>query len=162
MNDNLKNLTENYNEFLDQIFRFIYLRTNKKELAEDLTQDCFLSVIKYLKENHIGNLRAFLYKTARNKIIDYYRQKNRIFYTDEIIETSHEPKSNNDILEKQDLKIIIEKLQLLNDEDKEVLTMRYLEEMDIKDIAEAIGKSPIATRVKIFRALRKAKKLMSQ
>lgn len=159
-NNNLENLTENYNQFLDQIFRFIYFRTNNKEIAEDLTQDCFLSVIKYIKENHVDNLRAFLYKTAKNKLIDYYRKKNRVFYTSEIIEEKYEPTSNDNILEKQDIKIIIEKLQLLNEEDKDILIMRYLEDLEIKNIAEIIGKSQIATRVKIFRALRKAKKLM--
>lgn len=159
-NNNLENLTENYNEFLDQIFRFIYFRTNNKEIAEDLTQDCFLSVIKYIKENHVDNLRAFLYKIAKNKLIDYYRKKNRVFYTSETIEEKYEPISNDDILEKQDIKIIIEKLQLLNEEDRDILIMRYLEDLEIKNIAEIIGKSQITTRVKIFRALRKAKKLM--
>ena len=160
-NNNLENLTENYNEFLDQIFRFIYFRTNNKEIAEDLTQDCFLSVIKYIKENHIiDNLRAFLYKIAKNKLIDYYRQKNRVFYTNETIEEKYEPISNDNILEKQDIKIIIQKLQLLNEEDRDILVMRYLEDLEIKDIAKIIGKSRTTTRVKIFRALRKAKKLI--
>ena len=160
-NNNLENLTKNYNEFLDQIFRFIYFRTNNKEIAEDLTQDCFLSVIKYIKENHIiDNLRAFLYKIAKNKLIDYYRQKNRVFYTNETIEEKYEPISNDNILEKQDIKIIIQKLQLLNEEDRDILVMRYLEDLEIKDIAKIIGKSRTTTRVKIFRALRKAKKLI--
>ena len=160
-NNNLENLTKNYNEFLDQIFRFIYFRTNNKEIAEDLTQDCFLSVIKYIKENHIiDNLRAFLYKIAKNKLIDYYRQKNRVFYTNETIEEKYEPIANDNILEKKDIKIIIQKLQLLNEEDRDILVMRYLEDLEIKDIAKIIGKSRTTTRVKIFRALRKAKKLI--
>jgi len=49
-NKAINDLMENYNELVNQIFRFIYLKTSSKEIAEDLTQDCFLSTVKYLKD----------------------------------------------------------------------------------------------------------------
>ena len=158
-NKNLENLANNYSALVDSIFRFIYFRTNSKAIAEDLTQDCFLSVVKYFKENDVDNIRAFLFKTARNKVIDYYRQKGRIIYSDDLV-LANDKGSGGDFSIQYDVRMIKEKLDLLEIGDKEVLAMRYIEEMGIKEIAEAIGKSETAVRVKIFRALRKLRKLI--
>lgn len=158
-NKNLESLANNYSVLVDSIFRFIYFRTNNKEIAEDLTQDCFLSVVRYLKENNIDNIRAFLFKTARNKVIDYYRQKGRIIYSDSLV-LANDKGLNDDFAARYDVRLIKEKLDLLESGDKEVLAMRYIEEMEIKEIAEVIGKSQTTTRVKIFRALRKFKKII--
>ena len=161
-NNQLEYLMENYNELVDQIFRFTYLKTSNKEIAQDLTSECFLSTIKYLKENEVHNLRAFLFKTARNKIIDYYRQKGRVIYSDEAVLANEEISGKDELVNKQDAKLMAEKIRLLNDDDREVLTLRYLEDLDIKEIADIIGKSQMATRVQIFRALKKAKSLIEE
>lgn len=161
-NNQLEYLMENYNELVDQIFRFTYLKTSNKEIAQDLTSECFLSTIKYLKENEVHNLRAFLFKTARNKIIDYYRQKGRVIYSDEAVLANEEISGKDELVNKQDAKLMAEKIRLLNNDDREVLTLRYLEDLDIKEIADIIGKSQMATRVQIFRALKKAKLLIEE
>lgn len=160
-NKSLAGLMTNYNELVDQIFRFVYLKTNNKEIAEDLTSECFLSTVKYLKANEVRHIRAFLFKTARNKIIDYYRQKGRVIYSDEAVLANEEISGKDDLVNKQDARMIIGKLNLLGDDDREVLTMRYLEDLDIKEIAAAIGKNQMAVRVQIFRALRKLNKLVT-
>lgn len=161
-NNQLEYLMENYNELVDQIFRFTYLKTSNKEIAQDLTSECFLSTVKYLKENEVHNLRAFLFKTARNKIIDYYRQKGRVIYSDEAVLANEEISGKDELVNKQDAKLMTEKIRLLNDDDREVLTLRYLEDLDIKEIADIVGKSQMATRVQIFRALKKAKLLIEE
>lgn len=161
-NNKLEYLMENYNELVDQIFRFTYLKTSNKEIAQDLTSECFLSTVKYLKENEVHNLRAFLFKTARNKIIDYYRQKGRVIYSDEAVLANEEISGKDELVNKQDAKLMAEKIRLLNNDDREVLTLRYLEDLDIKEIADIIGKSQMATRVQIFRALKKAKLLIEE
>lgn len=168
-NKQLEYLMENYNELIDQIFRFVYLKTSNKEIAEDLTSDCFLSTVRYLhpstnsgqEAKEIQNLRAFLFKTARNKVIDYYRQKNRVIYSDEMVLANEEISGKDDIVNRQDAKMIVEKIKLLKDDDREVLTLRYIEDLDIKEIADITGKSQMATRVQIFRALKKAKALIN-
>ena len=159
-NKKLAELMTDYNELVDQIFRFIYFKTNSKEIAEDLTQECFMSVIKYLKENEVQNIRAFLFRTARNKVIDYYRQKGRVIYSDEMVTANEKASGYEDVAMRQDAKMVAEKLKLLGDEDRDILVMRYLEDMDIGDIAKAVGKNQVAVRVQIFRALKKMKKLI--
>lgn len=159
-NNQLEYLMENYSDLIDQIFRFIYFKTSNREIAEDLTSECFLSTVKYLKENEVQNLRAFLFKTARNKVIDYYRQKDRVIYSDEMVLANERSSGKNDIVDKQDAKMIVEKIKLLKDDDREILTLRYIEDLSIKEIADITDKSQVAARVQIFRALKKAKKII--
>ena len=161
-NKAINDLMENYNELVNQIFRFIYLKTSNKEIAEDLTQDCFLSTVKYLKDKEVRNIKAFLFRTARNKVIDYYRIRNRIIYSDELVLANEKISSRDDIAIKQDARMIIEKLNSLGEEDKEILMMRYIEDMNIKEIAEALGKNEVVVRVRIFRAMQKFKKIVNR
>lgn len=158
-NQQMENLINNYDSLVDQIFCFVYFKTTKKEVAEDLTSETFLSVLKYLKENEVENLKAFLFQTARNKIIDYYRQKDYIIYSDEIVELNAEVSDSKNELNKYDAELIIKRLNLLDDTDKDILIMRYIDDLDIKEIAEILGKNIIAVRVQISRALKKSRKL---
>lgn len=161
-NYNLSGLMTDYNEFVDQVFRFIYLKTSSKEIAEDLTSECFLGAVQYLKNEEIRNMRAFLFRTARNKVIDYYRRKNRVIYSDEIVLANAPVSGRDDMAVSFDAQAVIRQLNLLKEQDKDILTMRYVEDMGIPEIAEAINKSQVATRVQIFRALRKFKKIISK
>lgn len=170
-NKAINDLMADYNELADQIFRFVYFKVSSKELAQDLTQDSFLSVLEYLHpstgsghENirEIKNIRAFVYRTARNKVIDYYRKKGRVIYSDEAVLAEEKKFTKDDIAIKQDAKMLIEKLNLLGEDDKEILTMRYVEDLDIKEIASIVGKSQVAARVQIFRATRKLKKIVNK
>lgn len=164
-NKAINDLMADYNELVDQIFRFVYFKVSSKELAQDLTQDSFLSVLEYLQKEDreaIKNIRAFVFRTARNKVIDYYRKKGRVIYSDEAVLAEEKKFTKDDIAIKQDAKMLIEKLSLLGEGDKEILTMRYVEDLDIKEIAQVIDKSQVAVRVQIFRATQKLKKIVSR
>lgn len=163
-NKAINDLTADYNELVDQIFRFVYFKVSNKEIAQDLTQESFLSVLEYLQKEgreEVKNIRAFVFQTARNKVIDYYRKKGRIIYSDEAVLAEEKNFIRDDIAIKQDAKMLIEKLNLLCEDDKEILTMRYVEDLDIKEIASIVGKSQVAARVQIFRATQKLKKIVN-
>lgn len=163
-NKAINELMADYNELVDRIFRFVYFKVSGKELAQDLTQDSFLSVLEYLQKEDreaIKNIRAFVFRTARNKVIDYYRKKGRVIYSDEAVLAEEKKFTKDDIAIKQDAKMLIEKLNLLGESDKEILTMRYVEDLDIKEIAQVIGKSQVAARVQIFRATKRLKNLLN-
>ena len=82
-----------YNQHIEKIYRFIFLKVNSQERAEDLTSKTFLKGWEAFKnsgnssQNTIDNPRAFLYKIARNLVIDYYREKGRT----QIISTEYVP-----------------------------------------------------------------------
>lgn len=58
-------------EYYPRIFRFFYYRTKTKEDAEDLTSEVFVKVVGAIRKQK-GNFEAWLFKIARNLLIDYY------------------------------------------------------------------------------------------
>lgn len=68
-----------YDQYIDKIYRFIYLKVSSQEIAEDITSKVFLKGFEAYKDSKssIGNPGAFLYQIARNAIVDHYRSKGR-------------------------------------------------------------------------------------
>ena len=76
---------EIYNLYFKKIYRFVYYRVGHKEVAEDLAEDVFLKA--FSKLNSISENNAFVgwrYQIARNKVIDYYREKKQTVSLDQI------------------------------------------------------------------------------
>lgn len=66
-----------YELYLNEIYRYIYFRIYNHDEAEDLTTKVFLeaweSLIKKPRGQRIENIRAWIYRIAHNKVIDYHR-----------------------------------------------------------------------------------------
>ncbi|MBU0636979.1 RNA polymerase sigma factor [Patescibacteria group bacterium] len=163
-----------YDLYVDQLYRFIYFKVGNSEEAEDLTSSVFLKTWTYLQENSViseKTLKSLLYKISRNLIIDHYRKINRhgnVFLDSDNIDVA----GRNFIDEKQnlikqneiafDLTIIETKLPELKDEYREIIILRFINELSIKEIAEILEKSKGNVRILIYRALKALKNLMEQ
>lgn len=155
-----------YDIYVKRIYRFIYFKVSSREEAEDLTSEVFLKAWNYVNENkEVKSFSGLLYKIARNSIVDLYRSKSARADTvllsslPEGIEPGDEGKKVVELnvgMEAQDLIKAIKKLKL---EYQEVLTLRYVDELQIEEIAEITGKGNIAVRVTLHRALKKLKSL---
>ncbi len=156
---------KSYEEHSDALFRYCYFQTSNREVATDLLQDTFTKTWLYLSEGKkIDNLKAFLYKVAKNLIIDY-RRKKKSFSLDAITETGIEfeddTNTEDKITERSDKEFVIGKLAELPDDDKEILSMRYVNEMSIREIADTLGLTTNNVSVRIHRAVEKMKGLLS-
>ena len=63
--------------YYDEIFKFCFRRVNNQDEAYDITQDTFLALIDSYKKIEPEKVRKWLYETAKNKIADHYRTKNK-------------------------------------------------------------------------------------
>ncbi len=134
------------------IFRYLYYRTNLKEDAEDLTNDVFVRMVSAI-EKQKGNFIAWLFRIAKNVLIDYYRKKGGKKETslNEVQEiTAAKDKNNRDSLYPEDIKKM---LQFLTDDQKEVITLKFIEGHSNEEIARSINKSVGAVKLLQFRAL---------
>ena len=155
-----------YDIYAKRIYRFVYFKVSSREEAEDLTSEVFLKAWNFINENkELKSFSGLLYKIARNSIIDLYRSKSArtetIFLSSlpEGMEPGDDGKNERELnagLEAEDLIKAIKKLKL---EYQEVLTLRYVDELQIDEIAEITGKGSIAVRVTLHRALKKLKDL---
>ena len=152
-----------YNKYINQIFRFIFLKTSSQEIAEDLTSEVFLKAFNFFKNNNnkIKNERAFLYKTARNIIIDFYRNRarNRSISIDDY---KNIPDEKQDLEKKVFLDSRMKKIRValanINPDYQDVILMRYIDGLSVLEIADALDKSESAVRVSIHRALNSLRK----
>ena len=151
-----------YDQFVDRIYRFIFLKVSSRDVAEDLTSDTFLRCWNVYKNDQKGieNNQAFLYKIARNLVIDHYRSKGKakIVPIDDypIIDTSGNiPESMN---KKSDMDNVRAVLAGLNNSDyQDVITMHYVDDLSVPEIAEIMDKSEGTVRVLLHRALKSVK-----
>lgn len=147
-------------EFYPVVFRYFYYRTRTKEDAEDLSSEVFVRVVSSIKSQK-GNFTAWLFRIAKNLLIDYYRKEGKVKQTplDEInTETlSDLNKNNKQILAEDDIKKL---LGFLTDEQKEVITLKFMEGYSNEEIAQIMKKSTGAIKALQFRALSALKNLI--
>lgn len=154
---------EAYDLYVDQIFRFIYFKVGNKEEAEDLVSMVFLKCWNYIYEGHLGDyqtLKALLYKIARNTVIDHYRKssKRQDLALEEVSESvaviDEKQNPENEAAVNIDFqKLMEEKLPQLKDEYREVIVLRFINELSIAEISKVLGKTSGNVRVMIHRAL---------
>ncbi len=154
------------------IYRHIYFRVSNREIAEDLTSHTFLKVWEYVIRLHnreeqieshqpIKNIRAFLYRTANNLVIDYYRSKKfqAVELSDEMTEVIAGPDSIAERTVQRDThEKLIAIVQTLKALDQQLVLMRYVDELSIKEIAGITHLSENSISIRLHRALKKLQK----
>lgn len=151
---------ELYEMYVNKIYDFIYFRTSHKETAEDLTSLVFIKALEKIKDFNLelGYFSAWIYRIARNTIIDHYRTKKPLSN----IEDHLEIKDSSDIEYEIEIKCSIEKVRnhidKLNKEQKDILIMRIWDGLSYEEISKIIGKSEANCKVIVSRALSNIRK----
>lgn len=158
-----------YDENVADIYRFVYYKIGSIEEAKDLTSVVFLKTWNHIQNNTLENaktLRALLYKVARNVIIDHYRDKsNKIVSLDDErnpIDIAADNEEESRLDDAQDLKLIRLKLPLLKEEYREIIIMRFINDLTLEEIADITKKSRGNIRVIIHRALTALRELIEE
>ncbi len=152
-----------YEEYVGSIFRHCYFRVSSRDTAEDLTQEAFMRVWDYLAEGKtIDNPKAFLYRVAENLIVDYYRKKKELSL-DALAESGFDPVGDNEdpILDYAAGRQAREAIKKLAPTHREILVLRYVDDLSIRDIALVIGQSENVVSVRIHRGVQKLKEILT-
>lgn len=151
-----------YTDYFTPIYRYIYSRINHRAQAEDLTQTVFLKIYQALERIDPDRVHpiAYFYTVARNTLIDHYRKgSHEPIYNDEILMIEDENQSSGDNAKAREVKDLVENgLRTLADEHREIITLRFINDMSTKEIAEIVGKSDDAIRQILSRATKELRK----
>lgn len=147
--DSFKQLYELY---MTPVYRYLLVRSESKPLAEDLTQAVFVKAFEHQaalsKEG--GKPLAYLYTIARNSLIDYWKKKKEVHQSDAaetFDKTPDEKRTPDKLAEQADLsRELVEGLAKLTEEQREVVSLKYLHDYSVAEIAAQIGKSEEAVR----------------
>ena len=179
MNSSLTNeqaFLDLYNRYADDVFRFCLARLRDRERALDATQDTFHKLWQeYAKHpgkmSQVENIRAFMYRVARNTIIDTVRKKSSIpfsFLTDRFSDDDHSamepipmvaPGSSPE--ESTAISEVFHYLELLDSHHRELLILRFINDMSIPEIAAVYQISENAASVRVHRAITHAQQRLS-
>lgn len=157
-----KAFLEAYDEYADAIFRFCMVKVSDKERALDITQDTFTRVWEYSsKGNIIDNWKPFLFRTANNLIVDYYRKKKSVSLDEMEEEVGFVPSETAGITAdmQAEYTIALKKLNELDETYRDPVMLRVVEGLSPKDIAETLGISENVASVRIHRGIAKLREL---
>lgn len=153
-----------YDAYLDSIYRFVYMRVEDQQTAEDIAANVFLKAWEKLQDYQQRGLpfRAWLFRIARNAVIDHYRTRKEVAPLEAVVNTFDE--SAVPVSEKVGSQIETEKiLKLMNElteDQRNVLSLKLVHGLDTEEVAKALGKRQGAVRALQMRGLQALAKLM--
>ena len=144
-----------YKEQYDKIYRYCYFRLKNQVIAEDIAQETFLRFLENDTYEEKGYALHYLYTIARNLCIEEYRKRVEEPLENEAVEESFE----DHCLEKITIRLALEKL---TEEERELIVLRYVNEVPMGVICKFQGCSRFAVYRKINHILKKLKKDMGE
>lgn len=144
---------ELYDAYADRIYAFVYARVSHRETAEDLTSTVFMKALDKVESFKGGSFSAWLYRIARNTVIDHYRTNKPTVDLDAITEPSAATNLETDTHHRDLLARVEERLKLLKPEHQEIVKLRVWDDLPYATIATIVGKSEAAVKMSFSRAV---------
>jgi RNA polymerase sigma-70 factor (ECF subfamily) len=160
-------LAQAHEEYRKQLKRYSLSKVSKPELAEDLVQDTFLRAWNYLlKGGKVETMKSFLYQILHRLIIDEYRRGKKTSSLDDLVEKGFEPSRETEefehLTDEIDGRALVVLIKKLPDRYRKVLTMRYVNNLSIEEMAAKVGQSKNTVAVQIHRGLVKLKEVFDE
>lgn len=121
--------------------------------SEEATQDVCMKIFNKISDyNNTSALKTWIFTIAYRTAIDYKRRVK--YYAEEtvLMTQSNDSRSDGDLQDQEMKKNIVKLLSHVSEEDAELLSLFYLNEMSIKEVTEATGLTESNIKIKLFRA----------
>lgn len=155
-----------YEKLFLRIYKYIFCYIKNKEIAEDIAQTVFLKAFKIIENNKEtkNNPTPYFYKIAKNLIIDFWRKKKDLAL-EELNNTGNVDNSNiynlNDKIDASAMSSrVISCIGSLSDEQKEIITLKFISGFSNKEIASLTGKKEDAIRQIQSRGLKSLRNIL--
>ncbi len=154
-------LAEIYDHYSPKLYRYAMRLLGDVDLAEDCVADTFSRFLRALKGGGgpKQHLQAYLYRVAHNWVVDHYRRTPPV-----VLDDQRKLSEDGDLAQKVETKLESERvrsaLRLLTPEQRQVIVLKYLEELSNREVAEIVGKSVGAVKALQHRALASLERLL--
>ncbi|HVM76893.1 MAG TPA: RNA polymerase sigma factor [Candidatus Paceibacterota bacterium] len=154
--------SELYDDLMPKVFGFLFTRTGKREIAEDLSQDIFVKLVEKVDsfDEKRGKFTVWFWQMVRHVLIDHYRQKKETpfsVFEEETVATmaiTEFPDFDHKLRYEQ----LKDFLRTLTDDERQLFELRYVAELPYKEIATMLERSEGSLRVAVLRVKEKIKK----
>lgn len=153
-----------YNAYVEKIYKYIYYKVGNASDAEDLCEQVFLKAWEAIgRYTWCGYpFSSWLYKLAHNLVVDHYRTKREALPLSDIISTCDEPVVDPEAA----LNLSLDAAELaaamaqLTGEQRQVISLKFIEGYDNSEIAQMLNKKEGAIRALQYRALRSLQSIL--
>lgn len=149
-----------YDRYVNRVYGFILRRVGDRDLAEDLTADVFTKALRRIDSYTFAGVDpiAWLLTIARNRVHDHFRSARfRLDRTTDPVDidvSADTPDPGLD-LERAAVAVAVQAgLSRLRPDHAEVLHLRFVEELEVAEVAVILGRKPGAVRALQFRAVK--------
>lgn len=154
-----------YDKYFDQIYRYVYRRVSDKEMVQDLVSQTFYDALAHIKSFEWRGypFSSWLYKIAHNNVLKWYREQSKAqkVSLDEINELADLTVDQKRDASQKEKQLEVQKvLDQLEPEEREIIRLKFFEEVSNIEIAEIMGLSANHIGVKVYRTLKKVKQLL--
>lgn len=149
-----------YEKYINKIYNFIYYKTFSRENTEDLVSKTFFKALRNLEDFKGENFSAWLYRIARNNVIDHYRTQKKDISLEEIWEMSDDINREDNFDTKEKLEEVKKIIKDMKANQKEIILMRVWDGLSYREIADILGKSEASCKMMFCRATRELKDQM--
>lgn len=157
-------MTTAYVDFEQGLKRHAQFRVSDRVTCDDLVQDTFVKTWVYLvRSGKIDLMKPFLYHILNCLIIDEYRKKKSTSL-DVLLENGFEPSNENfdRVVTLLDGKAAVKLIAALPVAYQKIMTMRYIEDMSLAEIAASTGQTKNTVAVKAHRGMEKLRELYNK
>lgn len=142
-----------YDMFVRKIYDFVYYKTLNKEVAEDLVSTIFTKAWKKIDQFNSESFPAWLYAIGRRVIVDHFREAHYNLDIDDCWDLA----DDHDFLKTIDSHLQIDTIKLamkdLKSVDREIIMLRFWQDLSFKEIADRLGKQEGAVKMSLSRTL---------
>lgn len=150
-----------YQEYKNKVFNYLMYRLNfDRALAEDLMMDIVLKAYQHFGnfDPVKGSFKTWIFSLAHNHLVNFWRdrKKHESVSLEEMEEVGVSPafvEPVDDASKSFEGEHVRKILSLMGDAEREVVTLRYLQELDYSEIADVLGKKEGAIRTSLSRAM---------
>jgi RNA polymerase sigma-70 factor, ECF subfamily len=151
-----------YDRYVDRIYTYALRQTSDQVAAQDITSATFEKALRYIRRYRWQgqSFCAWLYRIARNESIAMYRKQR---FLSPLLSRQTSPVLVEQVVEaNQQYGQVRSALASLSASDREILTLRYYENLSNPEISEVLGCSVENVSMRIYRALKRLQKQMQK
>ena len=161
MDNSNDNFLAHYQQFKDKIYNYFLYRVGfDVSLAEDLTSEVFLKAFQHFADfDPTKRFQPWIYMIAHNHLVNYYRTSKRVVSL-EVVENIWQY-ADKQAENKYELERVLKIINAMEDTDREILRLKFVDQLDNEEIAEVLGKEAGAMRTQLSRSLSKLRERLT-
>ncbi len=155
-----------YDHYQPMIYRFVFVKVGRREDAEDITHQVFLSAWQNIRNyEHRGHpFSSWLYRIARNLVVDHYRAKRPEASLEKIDPDAFAIPADapSALAAKMEAEKAMKAVARLKPDYREVIMLRFVEELPLKEVAAALEKTEGAIKLMQHRAIKELQRILAE